>query len=189
MLEAKSLKVLDFDIETRKVGFHNGGRFAPDGCEPVMIGAAWDGEAVSVWGLNERWRESDARYIITRFKDLYDEADMVTGHYIRKFDLPILNGACLEWGLGPLGPKMVLDTKTDLFDFGGMSKSQENLAGLLKLEASKFGMNDNQWRAVARLTPEALSLAKQRVSSDVVQHQQLREGLQGWLRPRMWSPS
>lgn len=189
MLHSKELKVLDFDIETRRIGFHNAGRFAPDGCEPVTIGAAWDGEPVQVWSLNPRWRERDARYLVTRFRSLYEEADMVTGHYIRKFDLPILNGACLEWGLPPLGPKLVLDTKTDLLDAAGLSKSQENLSALLKLEASKFHMNDSGWRSVARLLPEALELAKTRVLSDVLQHQALRVALADWISPSVWKPN
>lgn len=189
MLVSRELKVLDFDIETRRIGFHNAGRFAPDGCEPVTVGAAWDDGPVEVWSLNPRWQERDARYLVTRFKRLYDEADMVTGHYITKFDLPILNGACLEWGLGPLSPKLVLDTKTGLLDVAGLSKSQENLAALLKLEESKFHMHDNGWRSVARLLPEALELAKTRVRSDVLQHQALRVALADWLKPSVWKPS
>ena len=185
------LAVLDFDIETRRVGFHSAGRFAPDGCEPVIIAAAFEGDEPEVFGLGTRWREKDARRIATRFRELYDCADIVTGHYITKFDLPILNGAMLEWGLPPLGRKVVLDTKTHLVDIQGMSKSQENLSALLDLEASKFHMNDQWWRQVARLTPEGLQLAETRVYDDVLQHQQLVEALNadGWLKPaELWRP-
>jgi hypothetical protein len=35
---------------------------------------------------------------------LYNAADIVTGHYIKKFDLPILNGALFEHGLPLLDP-------------------------------------------------------------------------------------
>lgn len=189
MLESsKELRVLDFDIETRRIGFHNGGRFAPDGCEPVIIAAAWDNEPVSVWSLNPRWSERDARYLITRFRKLYVQADMVTGHYIRKFDLPILNGACLEWGLDPLPARLCLDTKTDLIDVAGLSQSQENLSALKELDESKFHMHDNRWRYVARLTAEGLDLAKTRVVQDVLQHQALRASLAGWFTPSVWSP-
>ena len=188
LIEAKTMRVLDFDIETRRIGFHNGGRFNPDGCEVVILAAAWDGEPVQTWTLKTTWREKDARAIITAFRDLYDEADMVTGHYIRKFDLPILNGACLEWGLPPLGRKLVLDTKVDLVDLGGLSQSQENLSALKDLEASKFHMHDNNWRKVARLTPEGLALARERVVDDVLQHQELRWELAGWLTPTVWNP-
>lgn len=188
LVEAKDMKVLDFDIETRRIGFHNGGRFNPDGCEVVILAAAWDNSPVQTWSLRSTWKQRDAVAIVTAFRDLYEEADMVTGHYIRKFDLPILNGACLEWGLPPLGRKLVLDTKIDLLDLGGLSQSQENLSALMTLEASKFHMHDNAWRSVARLTPEGLSLARERVVDDVIQHQELRGRLTGWLTPTVWSP-
>lgn len=190
MLEQRQLRVLDFDIETRRIGFHNAGRFAPDGCEPVIVAAAWDDEPelVETWGLRSRWSERDARRMVGAFRKLYEEADMVTGHYIKKFDLPILNGACLEWGLPPLGRKLVLDTKVDLIDVAGLSQSQENLSALNMLEESKFHMNDQGWRQVARLTPDALALAEERVVTDVMQHQALRAALTDWLVPSVWSP-
>lgn len=188
LVEARGLKVLDFDIETRRIGFHSAGRFAPDGCEPVIIAAAWDNEPVQVWSLRPRWSERDARRMIAAFRELYDEADMVTGHYIRKFDLPILNGAMLEWGMKPLGRKLVLDTKTDLLDVAGLSQSQENLSAMKRLEESKFHMHDDRWRDVARLKPEGLALAHERVVSDVLQHQALRVRLAEWVSPQVWSP-
>ena len=189
IIAGRALRVLDFDIETRRIGFHNGGRFNPDGCEPVIIAAAWEGEEPMTFSLASTWREKDARRMVAWFRKLYDEADKITGHYVRKFDLPILNGACLEWGLPPLGPKVVIDTKTDLVDIAGMSASQENLSSLKALEESKFHMNDNWWRKVARLTPEGLDLARTRVTADVLQHQRLRAELSEWLaQPREWHP-
>lgn len=189
LVEGQQLRVLDLDIETRRIGFHNAGRFAPDGCEPVILAAAWDGsDEVLTVSLKPRWSERDAKRIVRTFRDLYEEADMVTGHYIAKFDLPILNGACLEWGLPPLGQKLILDTKLDLPNVAGLSLSQENLSALKELTESKFHMNDNWWRKVARLTPEGLMLATERVVSDVFQHRALRDALAEWLKPSVWSP-
>ena len=37
--ETGRLRILDFDIETRKVGFFQAGKFSPDGCEPTAIAA------------------------------------------------------------------------------------------------------------------------------------------------------
>lgn len=191
MLETgKQLLVLDFDIETRRIGFHNGGRFNPDGCEPVIIAAAFDGEPVKTMSLKPLWSERDARRMMRWFRELWDEADVVTGHYIRKFDLPILNGSLMEWGMEPLSQKLTLDTKLDLKEVGGLSQSQENLSALKDLEASKFHMNDNWWRKVARLTPEGLALAEERVITDVQQHQELRTALSRWFKSHVvWSPS
>lgn len=186
---AKDLRILDFDIETRKIGFHDAGRFAPGGCEVVILAASWEGEdEVKTWSLGSRWTEKDARKITEAFIKLYDEADAVTGHYIRKFDLPILHGACLEWGYAPLSEKLVFDTKINLAEVAGLSQSQENLAALKRLDESKFHMSDNNWRAVARLTPDGLALAKERVVDDVIQHKALRESLSDWIKPAIWKP-
>lgn len=189
--EGRKLKVMDFDIETRRIGFHNGGRFNPDGSEPVIIAAAFEGQEPEFETLSETWSETDMVNLLMFFREAYERADVVTGHYIRKFDLPILNGALFEFGLPTLGPKLVVDTKTDLVNLQGLSKSQENLSALLELEESKFHMNDNWWRKVARLTPEGLALAQERVVKDVQQHQALRKqlALDGvLLPPSIWSP-
>lgn len=186
----RKLRILDFDIETRRIGFYSAGRFAPDGCEPVIIAAQWeDAEEPYVFGLGNTWTLESYCSLVTKFRELYDRADIVTGHYIRKFDLPILNGAMLECGLTPLGEKLVIDTKTDLLDFAGQSKSQENLSALHQLEESKFHMNDTWWRKVARLTPEGLALARTRVTDDIKQHMALRGQLHDWLTPpTLWKP-
>jgi hypothetical protein len=185
----KDLRILDFDIETRKIGFHDAGRFAPGGCEVVILAASWEGsDEVKTWGLGTRWTEKDARKITEAFIALYNDADAVTGHYIRKFDLPILNGACLEWGYPPLSEKLVYDTKIDLANVAGLSQSQENLASLKALDEGKFHMSDNNWRSVARLTPEGLALAKERVIDDVLQHKALRASLSAWVKPDIWKP-
>jgi DNA polymerase elongation subunit (family B) len=185
----KDLRILDFDIETRKIGFHDAGRFAPGGCEVVVLAASWEGsDTVKTWSLTPRWSEKDARAITEAFVKLFNEADAVTGHYIRKFDLPILNGACLEWGYPSLSEKLVFDTKTDLAGVAGLSQSQENLSALKRLDADKFHMPDNNWRAVARLTPEGLALAEERVVDDVKQHKALRASLGAWVKPDIWKP-
>jgi hypothetical protein len=188
---AKKLAVLDLDIETRKIGFHNGGRFNPDGAEPVIISLAFEGMEPEYRSLGPLWREEDARSMLAWFRAYYEAADVVTGHYIRKFDLPILNGALFEWGLPLLDQKLVIDTKTDLVSLAALSLSQENLSALKELEASKFHMHDNRWRSVARLTPEGLALAQERVTKDVLQHQALRKELAaaGALKPAsLWKP-
>jgi hypothetical protein len=182
-------RVLDFDIETRKVGFFSAGRFDPDGCEPIAIAWSWVGkDFVQVVAQGDALPVESMLRVFLR---AYDQADIVTGHYIRKFDLPILNTACLENGLPPLAAKWSSDTKLDMLTKAGISASQENLAAMYDLEQSKFHMNDNSWRAATRLTPEGTKLIKERVVADVKQHKALRAALsdQGFLgSPKVWSP-
>jgi hypothetical protein len=190
-VQDKQLKVLDLDIETRKIGFHDAGRFKPGGSEPVIIAMSLNGEGPVTFGLKPLWDEGDMQLMLGKFRKAWDAADVVTGHYIRKFDLPILQGSLFEFGFPLLDQKLVVDTKTDLVGIAGMSLSQENLSALKELEESKFHMNDNWWRKVARLQPEGLRLAHTRVTKDVIQHQKLRAALAeaGALNPpSLWTP-
>jgi hypothetical protein len=181
------LRILDFDIETRKVGFHIGGKFGPDGCEPITIAASWVGsKRIDVWPLPT----FTVAEMVSAFSEMYRAADMVTGHYIRKFDLPILQAALFENGLPLLPQKLTCDTKGDLVNFSGLSKSQENLGALLELAEGKYHMNDHRWRKSSRLDPVGAAEARKRAREDVRQHKALRLALwdAGALGPpRMWS--
>lgn len=186
--EAARVRILDFDIETRKVGFFEAGPFSPDGCEPITIAASWVGEKkVHVWLQPEHTLPE----MLSRFRDLYMEADMVTGHYCTKFDLPILNGSLFEHRLPLLPERLCVDTKTHLVKLAGLSKSQENLGAMLGLAEQKFHMNDYRWRGAARLDPSGVDLGRRRAVSDVRQHKTMRLALAdaGALKPpRVWAP-
>ena len=52
--------------------------------------------------------EASYREMLEAFVAAYNQADMVTGHYIRRHDLPILNGALVEEGMPPLAAKLTL---------------------------------------------------------------------------------
>lgn len=188
-LVATKPRILDFDIETRLVGFHKGFRGKPDGSEPISIACSWigSGEVQSIL-LNDSQRIPQ---MMEWFLEFYNEADIVVGHYVRKFDLPILNTACIEWGMDPLSAKKAHDTKLDLIDFEGISKSQENLGEMLRLAEQKYHMNDARWRRSARITPGGQKRARKRAESDVIQnismHAQMKR--RGLLRPpRVWDP-
>lgn len=179
------LRILDFDIENRPLTY-----LGPDWntAEVTAIAAGWsDQQKVHVWALGE----TDLSTMLSEFRELYDRADIVTGHYIRKHDLPILNGAMLEVGLPSLSEKMTSDTKMDLVRVGQFSASQENLAEMLGVAEGKYHMNNTKWREANRLTPEGIRLTKKRVTDDVRQHKALRLALirAGALKAsRMWRP-
>ena len=125
------------------------------------------------------------------FRALYDEADIVTGHYIRGFDLPLVNSAMVEFGLPALRGKLSHDTKMDLMKFSGLSKSQESIGAMLGLKHPKVGMNQQTWRSANRLEAHGLQLTRERVVGDVLQHIEMRARLieLGYLGgPKKWSP-
>jgi hypothetical protein len=182
---AGKLRVLDFDIENRPLSYL-GMDFTT--ADVTAVAASWVGEKkVHVWLLGDVPGEE----MLAGFRALYEEADIVTGHYIRKHDLPILNGAMMEHGLQPLTAKLTSDTKLDMAKRAGISASQESLADMLGVESPKEGMSQAKWRAANRLTPAGIAETRRRVVGDIRQHKELRAAMlaAGILGPpRMWAP-
>lgn len=165
------VRILDFDIENRPLAY-----LGPDftTAEITAIAACWVGESGSMtwWLLGE----DSPKAMLEGFRRLYNKADMVTGHYIRKHDLPIINGSMLELGLESLEEKLTSDTKLDLVKNGHViSASQENLSATLGVDAPKIHMNNAMWRESNRLTTRGLAYTRQRVVGDVVQHMAMRK--------------
>lgn len=181
-LSMKAPKLLDLDIENRPLSYL-GHDFTTS--EITAIAASFGiGQNMHCWLLGR----DDPQWTLEEFVRLYDQADVVTGHFLRKHDLPIINGALTEYGLPPLKPKLTIDTYLDLKPIKGVSKSQESLADMLGIDAPKVGMSQKDWRAANRL--ERLDLTRARVMGDVRQHQELRLKLTElkWLNPpKMWS--
>lgn len=187
------LRILDFDIENRPLSY--GG---PDFTfsDITAIAASWEGENEIHVFLQRQWRtdaqlERGMKRLLLGFKKLYDQAHLVTGHYIRRHDLPIINGALIEFGLPSLGPKLTIDTKEDLVKRSGISAAQENLSEMFGLEAGKYHMSQPKWRHGNRLTVEGLEQTRRRVVDDVRQHKELRRALldRGLLgAPKLWRP-
>jgi len=181
--DIRPYKVLDFDIENRPLSYWFDGQCT---AEITAIAASFGpDEIVRVWLLGQ----DEPVTILESFRRMYDAADVVTGHYIRKHDLPIINGAMLEYGLPPLGPKMTSDTKLDLVKIKDMSLSQESLGAMYGLSQPKVHMTQDDWRKANRL--QRIDLTRKRVVADVRQHQMLRMTLinQGMLSaPQMWEP-
>jgi hypothetical protein len=185
LVRASKLRVLDFDIENRPLSYL-GQDFTT--AEITSIAASFVGERkIYTWLLGV----DDMQDILEDFRYLYDSADIVTGHYIRRHDLPIISGMILEEQLAPLGPKLTSDTKLDLKTAQGISLSQENLSETFGLRAPKVRMNTPKWRAANRLTPEGIVLTRKRVEGDIVQHKQLRKRLielNMLNSPVLWKP-
>lgn len=167
----RTARILDFDIENRPISY-GGGDFTFS--DITSIAAKWIGEDdCMVWLLGV----DDQQRMLEEFLEVYRGADLVTGHYIRNHDLPIINGGLVEYGLGQLPRKMTCDTKNDLIGFSGISKSQENLAEMFGIAEPKIQMNQVKWRAANRLTHDGIELTRSRVVGDIYQHEQLRAEL------------
>ena len=186
-------RVLDFDCEARPLSWIGGDYVSK---EVTAIACSFIGDArVYCWLLGDPSHrvppDLQLATILEAFTQFYNQADVLTGHYIRAYDLPLLNGAMAEAGLPPLGPKLTIDTKSDLARLHGVSKSQESLAAMLGVQAPKVHMTQGDWRAANRLTIDGLAKTRERVVGDVRQHKQLYAELsaRGMLRPpKRWAP-
>lgn len=177
-------RILDFDIENRPLSY-----WVPDrpSAEITSIASCWadDPDSMEAWLLGR----DDPKEMLERFLERYNEAGMVTGHYIRRHDLPIINGALIEYRLPPLQPKLVQDTKVDLIRESDLPVSQENLAYMMGIRRKKMHMTQAMWREANRLTPRGLELTYKRVTGDVKQHMDMRKKLlkADLLKsPRIW---
>jgi hypothetical protein len=179
------LHTLDFDIENRPLSYL-GMDFTT--ADITAIAGSWVGEKkVDVRCLGEVTTQE----MLAWFVDLYNQADLVTGHYIRKHDLPIINGALMEFGMAPLSEKLTSDTKLDMLKRSGISASQESIADMLSVPAPKVQMSQAKWRSANRLTAEGIAETRTRVVGDIRQHKQMRQAMldAGILGPpRMWYP-
>lgn len=178
-------KILDFDIECRPLSWY-GGDFVTK--EITAIAAKFIGEKgpAQCWLLGVQTPQE----ILEGFLEMYNVAGMVTGHFIRGFDLPLLNSSLTEYGYQPLQSKLTQDTKLDLIKRNGMSGSQENLGAMLGLEHPKVGMSQEDWREANRLTPEGIKKTKERAIGDVEQHIEMRQRLidaHMLGRPKVWN--
>jgi hypothetical protein len=187
LIPTRAARVLDLDLENRPLSYL-GSDFTTS--EVTALAWAWSDEPehVTCYLLGE----TDPVDILKAFLDDYNRADVVTGHFIKGHDLPILNGALMEYGLPALSDKRVCDTKLDLIPRKGLSMSQESLGAMFRLSQPKVKMDQSAWRAANRLTPEGRQLARERVVGDVRQHIALRKKLleHGYLNsPKIWRSS
>lgn len=182
-VQTRPLRVLDFDCECRPLHFY--GDYVSK--EVTAISWAWTDQPEEVTCV--LLGEMDGPEMLRRFVEVYNAADIVTGHFIRGFDLPLLQGQLTEYEMPALGDKLTHDTKLDLLRRHGFSGSQENLGSMLHLDKPKVGMNQTTWRSANRLTSEGLALVRERCVGDVRQHIEMRAKLLalGYLTgPKLW---
>lgn len=179
-------RVLDFDTECRPLHYSE----FRDESQITAIAWSWMGEKTVHCEVLEQ-DLSNEREMFERFLAALLAADVVTGHYIRRHDLPLISDHCIRFGLPPLPPLMTSDTQADLPRVKGLGKSQENLSLTFGGDAAKHHMAGAEWRQANYLDPAGRAQARKRVTDDVVQHKELRALLvdRGLLKaPRVWRP-
>lgn len=182
----KTLRILDWDSECRPMHYSE---WRPES-QITAIAWSWVGQKTVHCEVLEQ-DLSNERSMLVRFLDVFNEADVVTGHYLRKHDLPLLVDHCMRLGLPLPKPVLVSDTMLDLPQVKGLGKSQDNLSLTFGVDAAKHHMSGTQWRVANALDPKGRASSRKRVVDDVIQNKQLRVTLieRGLLKvPTMWAP-
>lgn len=186
-LRSEPLRILHFDCEARPLGWYAG-----DETHKEITVIAWAWTDSDEYGVKTLTKDDRSRLRMLRaFREVYDQADMVAGHYIKAFDLPLVNAMLVELGEPPLSQKLASDTKMDLRKMHGISKSQENLSAMFGLDQEKIHMTVPAWRAANRLTKEGIEGGERRAIFDVAQNIALRQALiENRLldTPKVWRP-
>lgn len=129
--------------------------------------------------------------------DVLVRPDMLTGHNIDRFDLPLFQGQLLRMGLEPL-PSLITSDTMRLIKKRDTSASQESLINYAALQAKcpigmpiyKHHLSIPEWERAAMGWDDAV--LTERPSSDVHGHAHLREVLveKGYLAaPKTWRPA
>lgn len=122
---------------------------------------------------------------------MYDQADLVTGHYIRKHDLRIVNGLLMRYQQAPLGSKLTIDTKSDWLKKKDVSASLENLLKYYGIPHSKVHLSTADWEEINDGNPRLLPLLRARCVGDVRAQVALFKKmvkLEHLGEPKMWQP-
>lgn len=180
-------RILDFDIETIAAGFAD-----PEWVPQKITCVAWSwvgSEKVEsricgpggIFGKPER----RARMLRPLLKAI-SEADMLTGHNISRFDLPVLNAECMRLGLSPIRRAVVQDT-IKLVRSKGFKKGQDVLGRLHRVPSEKLALDWQAWQDA--YDESGWPTVRERCESDVLMHKHLRERLlaEDHLKPaRVW---
>lgn len=182
------LKVLDFDIETLAAGFAD-----PNWVPQKITCVSWswvgsDDVEVMVCGPMGFFDPKLRAPMVEALVEQIDQADMVTGHNLLRFDLPVLNSECLRLGLPSLSGVMVQDTMR-IVKTKGFKKGQDNIGRLLKTLEQKMTLDWQAWEDAYE--EDDWKTIKERCASDVTMHKQIRLEMisRGWIKnPIKWTP-
>jgi len=187
--KVRDLRILDFDLETVAAGFAD-----PEWVPQKITCVAWswigEEEVFSRIATSEGLfrRPERRRKMLVPLLEAIGEADMLTGHNLLRFDLPVLNSECLRLGLRPLDSVLVQDTMR-LVKTKGFKKGQDNIVTLTKVPIPKLSLSWQEWQEAYE--EKGWATVVERCVTDVKGHKLMRQEMldRGWLKePTRWRP-
>lgn len=162
--KARSLRGLVFDIENMP-GTYGGGDYVHPKVTAVA-GMFLDQSRPRAWCFTRR-DEASMREDAEAFRSLWDRADFVVGHNIRRHDRKILDGFYTSLDLPLLARKKMVDTYLDQPKMAGLSRSLENLADRWDCPIRKLHLSEHDWERAYDGISEGVALMRKRVTTDV----------------------
>lgn len=183
-ISSRPLRALVLDIENRPLSYW----YDRPTAEVTVIAYKWYGRKKTHVLMQDP--STSVAEILSEFRPVYEEAELVIGHNVREHDLRILDGAFVEQNLPGLPAKWTADSLKDLRRWKDIPKSLEYLADLLGAPYQKFHMTQHSWREANRFEERGLELARKRCAVDVqvtewVYDEVRRRGLLT-KSPRIW---
>lgn len=180
--------ILFFDIEVRPTAWI-GGDYV--GRSLTAYAFMWDDGGDTIHASAISRTSQGTASLASELACEIEAADLVVGHYIRGFDLPVLNAELERNELPMLRDVLTIDTKLDRKMTSGISESLENLGYRHGLPTAKHPMSEPWWEEFNLWqTPESRRRVIDRVSADVKETRELYHALhnQDYLRPpKVWS--
>ncbi len=187
IVDKKPTRILDFDVETVAAGFADP-QWVPQ--KVTCVAWSWIGEdktesrictPLGLFGKPELRRE-----MLADLLDAMRKAEMVTGHNIERFDLPVINAECMRLKLEPIREILVQDTMR-LYRSTGFKKGLDNLEAMFKTQQKKMSLNWQEWQDA--YDEDGWGDIRRRCESDVIGHKEVRRQLLDarFMRsPRFW---
>lgn len=178
----QKLSILDLDAETVAAGFAD-----PDWVPQKITCVAWSwiGEEevharvctpLGLFGKPELRKK-----MLIPLLDAIQAADILTGHNLMRFDLPVINSECMRLGLPVLPDKLVQDTMR-VAKSKGFKKGQDNLGRLFGVKAEKMALDWQAWQDA--YDQQGWETIIERCKGDIIQHKEIRDKIlaQGYLK-------
>lgn len=163
-LRSKPDRLLVIDIEN-KPGTYGPGDFTHG--KVTALGAMFTTETDAVGWVLHRDRPKQMRRAAAAFASLWEQADVIVGHNIRRHDIDLLRGLYTGLGLPLLPTRRTIDTYHDTPKIRGLSRSLENLAARWGCPEQKIHLSEFDWESAYDGIEWAEQKMHARVTSDV----------------------
>lgn len=150
----------------------------------VAWAAKWLFDTENIWGIQtptEAIERNDFRLIKEVWK-VMDDADIIIGHNLNRFDIRKLNSRFLEYGFMPPSPYKTIDTlKVAKKNFSLSSYKLNFLAKFLGVQG-KLHTDYDLWKQCLQGDPKALKLMSKYNIQDVLVLEDVYVKLRPWIK-------